>query len=296
MTDVTLSKTMTTARSDRRANSQSGARYIVAAAAVFVAALMLAPIALSFLASIKTAADAAAVPPHYLPQALSIESYQKIYHYQAGLWIYVGNSVSVAALAISIVMILTVPAGYGLARFNFPGKELLFLLLLLPLMIPYQALLVPLYLMFAKIGLANTSIGLAIVHAMLQVPFSVYLMRNAFEGLPRELEESAVIDGAKSLQVFARIALPLVTPAIVTVALFAFITSWNEFLAALIMMNKETSFTVPVMVTSVRTGQQSSVDWGALQAGVIISMVPCIAIYVLLQKYYVSGLLSGAVK
>jgi multiple sugar transport system permease protein len=271
-------------------------RYLVAAVAVFISALMLAPIFLSFLASIKTVSDATAVPPHYFPQALSFESYQKIYHYQAGLWTYVGNSISVAALAILIVTLLTVPAGYGLARFTFPGKELLFLLLLLPLMIPYQALLIPLYLMFAKIGLANTPIGLAIVHAMLQVPFSVYLMRNAFEGLPRELEEAAVIDGANSLQVFGRIALPLVVPAIITVALFAFITSWNEFLAALIMMNKETSFTVPVMVTSVRTGQQSSVDWGALQAGVIISMIPCIAIYILLQKYYVSGLLNGAVK
>jgi multiple sugar transport system permease protein len=296
MTDATLGRQVPAARIDRKAASQSGARYIMAAVAVFIAALMLAPIALSFLASIKTTADAVTVPPHYLPQALSLENYQKIYNYQAGLWVYVGNSVAVAALAILLVVILTVPAGYGLARFYFRGKELLFLLLLLPLMIPYQALLIPLYLMFAKVGLANTWIGLAIVHAMLQIPFSVYLMRNAFEGLPRELEEAAVIDGATSLQIFSRIALPLVVPAIVTVSLFAFITSWNEFLAALIMMNKETSFTVPVMVTSVRIGQQSSVDWGALQAGVIISMVPCIAIYILLQKYYVSGLLNGAVK
>ncbi len=296
MTEAILSRPLPAARRHRTTASPSGARYIVAAIAVFVAALMLSPVVASFLASIKTVADATAVPPNYLPQALSIENYQKIYHYQAGMWTYVGNSVAVAALAILIVVVLTVPAGYGLARFEFPGKEILFLLLLLPLMIPYQALLIPLYLMFAKVGLANNPVGLAVVHAMLQIPFSVYLMRNAFDGLPKELEEAAVIDGASSLQVFVRIALPLVIPAIVTIALFAFITSWNEFLAALIMMNKETSFTVPVMVTSVRTGQQSSVDWGALQAGVIVSMIPCIAIYVLLQKYYVSGLLNGAVK
>jgi len=296
MTDATLARQLPAARVGHKGTSQRGIRFVVAAVAVFIAALMLAPIAMSLLASIKTTADAVAVPPHYLPQALSIENYQKIYNYQAGLWVYVGNSVAVAGLAIIVVIVLTVPAGYGLARFHFPGKEVLFLLLLLPLMIPYQALLIPLYLMFAKLGLANTWIGLAIVHAMLQLPFSVYLMRNAFEGLPRELEEAAVIDGASSLQIFSRIALPLVVPAIVTVSLFAFITSWNEFLAALIMMSKETSFTVPVMVTGVRIGQQSSVDWGALQAGVIVSMVPCIAIYVLLQKYYVSGLLNGAVK
>lgn len=138
MTDIKLSKPMAAVRSDRKATSQSGARYIVAAVAVFIAALMLAPIVVSFLASIKTVDDATAVPPHYLPQALSIESYQKICHYQAGLWVYVGNSVAVAALAIVLVILLTVPAGYGLARFNFPGKEFLFLLLLLPLMIPYS--------------------------------------------------------------------------------------------------------------------------------------------------------------
>ncbi|MDR3471210.1 MAG: carbohydrate ABC transporter permease [Devosia sp.] len=271
-------------------------RYLVAAAAVFIAALMLAPIVLSFLASIKTGADASAVPPSYLPRALSFENYQKIFQYQAGLWTYVANSLSVAALAIVMVIVLAVPAGYGLARFNFRGKEVLFLLLLLPLMIPYQALLIPLYMIFAKVGLANTQIGLAIIHTMLQIPFSVYLMRNSFEGVPKELEEAAVIDGCSSFQVFSRVSLPLALPGVVTIALFAFITSWNEFLAALIVMNKETAFTVPIMLVGVRTGHLGAVDWGALQAGIIVAVVPCIAIYVFLQKYYVSGLLSGAVK
>ncbi|HTJ56180.1 MAG TPA: carbohydrate ABC transporter permease [Devosiaceae bacterium] len=271
-------------------------RYLVAAIAVFIAALMLAPIVLSFLASIKTSAEASAVPPSYLPHAFSLENYMKIFQYQAGLWTYVGNSLSVAAYAIGLVVLLAVPAGYGLARFNFRGKEVLFLVLLAPLMIPYQALLTPLYLMFAKIGLANSQFGLAIIHALLQVPFSVYLMRNAFEGVPKELEEASLIDGCNSLQTFLRVALPLAVPGVVTIALFAFITSWNEFLAALIVMNKETAFTVPVMLVGVRTGHLGAVDWGALQAGIIVSIIPCIAIYVFLQKYYVSGLLSGAVK
>ena len=193
-------------------------------------------------------------------------------------------------------LLLASAAGYGLARFNFRGKEVLFLLLLAPLMIPYQALLTPLYLMFAKLGLANSQVGLAVIHTILQLPFSVYLMRNSFEGIPRELEEAAVMDGSNSWQCFARVALPLVLPGIVTIALFAFITSWNEFLAALIVMNKETAFTVPIMLVSVRTGHLGAVDWGTLQAGIIVSIIPCIAIYVFLQKYYVSGLLSGAVK
>ena len=112
----------------------------------------------------------------------------------------------------------------------------------------------------------------------------------------RELEEAAKVDGSTSWQTLRSIFLPLALPGIVTVGLFAFIASWNEFLSALIFMNKETSFTVPIMLVSVRTGRLGSVDWGALQAGVILSILPCVLIYLLLQKYYVAGFLNGAVK
>lgn len=271
-------------------------RYLVGAVCVLVIALMLGPIVLSFFASIKTPAEASASPPNYLPQTLSVENYGKVIDYQAGLFTYAGNSFTVAAIAIVLCLLLAVPAGYGLARFSLPGKELLFVLLLAPLMIPYQAILIPIYLNFSKIGLANSHFGLAVIHAVLQLPFSIYLMRNAFEAIPREIEEAALIDGATSFQVLRRIFLPLVTPGMVTVTLFTFINSWNEFLAALIFMSKETSFTMPIMLVSVRTGRLGSVDWGALQAGVIVSVLPCILIYVLLQKYYVSGFLNGAVK
>jgi multiple sugar transport system permease protein len=297
MSEIALPWRRSRAHTETRATEAGTAtRYLIGAIAVFIAALMLAPIVLSFLASIKTGAEASSVPPTYLPHTLSLENYFKIFDYQAGLMVYVGNSLAVAAFTIVFIIVLAVPAGYGLARFNFRGKEILFLLLLAPLMIPYQALLTPLYLMFAKIGLANSQVGLAVIHTILQLPFSVYLMRNSFEGIPRELEEAAVMDGSNSWQCFARVALPLVLPGIVTIALFAFITSWNEFLAALIVMNKETAFTVPVMLVGVRTGHLGAIDWGALQAGIIVSILPCILIYVLLQKYYVSGLLSGAVK
>jgi multiple sugar transport system permease protein len=296
MTDAALSTRVTAVRDERVVGSNAGVRYLLAAIAVFISALMLAPVVLSFFASIKSKADASATPPTYLPHSFSLENYHNILDYQAGLWTYVGNSLLVAALAIVLVVALAVPAGYGLARFRFRGKEVLFLVLLLPLMIPYQSLLIPIYMMFAKIGLANTHIGLAIIHAILQIPFSVYLMRNSFEGVPKELEEAAVVDGGTSFQLFTRVALPLVMPGVVTIALFAFITSWNEFLAALIVMNKETLFTVPVMLVGVRTGHLGAVDWGSLQAGIIVSIIPCVLIYVFLQKYYVSGLLSGAVK
>jgi len=271
-------------------------RYLVGAICIAVIAIMLFPIVMSFLDSIKTRADASASPPGYLPHALGIENYVKVFYFQAGLPTYLFNSLVVAGLTIAFCLVLAVPAGYGLARFRFPGKEAWFLLLLSGMMIPYQALVTPLYLTFTKVGLANTHIGLAIVHTILQLPFSVYLMRHSFEAVPKELEEAGVIDGCGSWQVLWRILMPAVKAGIVTVILFAFITSWNEFLAALIFMNKETQFTIPIWTVSVRTGRLGAVDWGALQASLVIAILPCIAVYVLLQKYYVSGFLAGAVK
>ena len=151
--------------------------------------------------------------------------------------------------------------------------------------------------MFASLKLTNSLIGLAIIHTAIQLPFSLYVMRNAFEAVPRELEEAAVIDGSNSFQLLTRIFLPAVVPAMITVALFAFITSWNEFLGALVMMNRGETFTLPLILAASRTvNMLGGTDWGMLQAGVTVSIVPCVLIYLLLQRYYVSGLLSGAVK
>jgi multiple sugar transport system permease protein len=257
---------------------------------------MLFPIVMSFLASIKTPAEASATPPSYFPSTLSIDNYRKIFSYQAGLWTYVFNSLAVAAITIALCLGLAIPAAYGLARLRVPGRDLWFLVVLSGLMIPYQALLSPLYIMLSSWGLANSHLGLAIVHTVLQLPFSTYLLRQSFEAVPREIEEAAMIDGCTGPRALWSIFLPAVRPGIVTVVLFAFITSWNEFIAALIFMNKETEFTVPIMLVGVRQGHFGAVDWGALQAGVVISIVPCFLIYLLLQKYYVSGLLSGAIK
>jgi multiple sugar transport system permease protein len=270
--------------------------YLAAAACALVLAVMAAPLAFSFLASIESPVEAVAAPPHYLPQTFSMQNYLKVVGYQAGLATYVGNSVLVALMTIVACIALAAPAGYGLARFSPFGKEIAFLVLLAPMMIPYQALLTPLYLDFAKVGLIDSRFGLAIVHTILQLPFSVYLMRNAFEAVPSEIEEAAIMDGCSALRRLTHIFLPLAVPGLVTVALFAFINSWNEFLAALILMNREFSFTVPIWLVSVRTGDHGAIDWGALQASVVISIVPCLGVYLALQRYYISGMLSGAVK
>ncbi len=122
-------------------------------------------------------------------------------------------------------------------------------------------------------------------------------MRNSFEAVPRELEEAAVIDGGGTFAVLRRVLLPAIVPAIVTVALFAFITSWNEFLGAIVLMSKASAFTLPVILAAARTETSlGGTDWGMLQAGIVISIIPCILFYLLLQQYYVSGLTQGALK
>ena len=237
------------------------------------------------------------MPPLYFPSEVSLENYDKLWNYGSGLPHYLGNSLFTAFMTIVITLLLTVPAGYGLARFPIPGKEFIFVLLLLALIIPYQALLTPVFLMFSTLGLTNNLLGLAIVHTTIQLPFSLYIMRNAFEAVPRELEEAALVDGANSWQTLRRVFLPTMVPAVITVTLFAFVTSWNEFLGALVMMRNDSGLTLPLLLALTRTVTSlGSTDWGMLQAGVTVAVIPCVVVFLLLQRYYVSGLLSGAVK
>jgi multiple sugar transport system permease protein len=272
-------------------------RYLLGAVCLAIATVMLLPLAASVLASVKPTAEAAASPPTYLPHSLSLDSYQRLWTYQQGLPTYLLNSLGTALLAIAFTLLLTVPAAYALARFPVPGREVLFVFLLLALIVPYQALLTPMFLLFARVGLTNTLVGLAILHTAIQLPFSLYILRNSFSAIPRELEEAAITDGASSWQVLLRICVPSAVPAIVTVALFAFIMSWNEFLGALVLMSKGSSFTLPLILAAARTETSlGGTDWGMLQAGITISIIPCVLVYLLLQRYYVSGLMTGAVK
>jgi multiple sugar transport system permease protein len=273
------------------------AGYLLGALCVAISTVMLLPLLMSMLASVKPTAEAAASPPTYLPHGLSLDSYERLWTYQQGLPTYLANSLGTALLTIAFTLVLTVPAAYALARFPIPGKEVVFVFLLLALIVPYQALLTPMFLLFARVGLTNTLVGLAILHTAIQLPLSLYVLRNSFSAVPRELEEAAITDGASSWKVLLRICIPSATPAIVTVALFAFIQSWNEFLGALVLMSRGSSFTLPLILAAARTETSlGGTDWGMLQAGVTISIIPCVLVYLLLQRYYVTGLMSGAVK
>ena len=208
---------------------------------------------------------------------------------------HVENSAIVALITVLGSLVLSTLGGYGFARFDFPGKNTLFIMVLSTLMIPFQSILIPLFVMLVRFDLNDTLIGLALVYITFQLPFGIFLMRNSFLAVPREIEEAALLDGCSSLSLLYRMMLRLVVPGIVTVAIYAFINSWNEFLAALIFMSDQDKFTLPVFLTLVRSGIYGTVDWGALQAGVIIAIAPCLVIFLLLQRYYINGLMGGAV-
>ena len=173
---------------------------------------------------------------------------------------------------------------------------MLFIVILSTLMVPFQSILIPLFLILLNLKINNTLLGLALVYITFQLPFGIFVMRNAFDTIPRDIEESALMDGCTSLSLLYRIMLNLVLPGIVTVGIYTFINSWNEFLAALIFISKEENFTLPILLNSVRTQRFDVVDWGALQSGITIAVLPCLILFLLLQRYYVEGLTGGAVK
>ena len=288
--------TLSPAQKLRRRRRQRVSMVLLYAFCIVMAVLFLAPVAASILTSLKTPSEAAAIPPTYLPSELSLENYETLNRYGAGLWRYVYNSVAVALLTVVGTLVLSLLGGFGFARYSFPGKNILFVIVLATLMIPFQSILTPLFLILVNLKLQNTLLGLALVYIVFQLPFGLFLMRNSFESVPREIEEAALIDGCTPLGLLFRVMLKLVMPGLVTVALYAFINSWNEFLGALIFMTQEDNFTLPVMLVTVRSGLFGQVNWGALQAGVTIAIIPCVVLFLLLQRYYVEGLAGGAVK
>lgn len=259
---------------------------------------LLFPIFWSILNSVKSPAEAAAVPPTLLPSQLSWENYARLNEIGKGILQYGANSVAVTGMTIAGTIILSLLAGYGFARFNFPGSALLFILILAPIMIPFQAIMIPLLLVQRTFGLQNTLQGLALIYITFQLPFAVFVMRNAFAMIPREIEEAALLDGCSTVSMLVRVMIPIVVPGLITVGLFAFLNAWNEYLAALIYLNKPDTHTLPLLLAEARTnpGLFGGTNWGGLQAGVTVNMLPSLLLFLLLQRYYVRGLSSGAVK
>jgi len=223
-------------------------------------------------------------------------NYAALADYQAGIWVYLANSLFVSLLTVVLTLTVSLLGGYAFARFSFPGKNLLFLTTLAILMVPYATLLIPLYVILNAVGLSNSLVGVAIVLTMFQLPFSMFMMRISFEAVPRELDEAAMVDGCSSFTVLWRVLIPAVKPGLITVALFAFLAAWNDFMAPLILINDSNKMTLPLAVSNLRGQVQGVVDYGATEAGVVVLAVPCILLFLILQRHYVRGFMSGAFK
>ncbi|WSP86161.1 carbohydrate ABC transporter permease [Streptomyces sp. NBC_01235] len=223
-------------------------------------------------------------------------NYRTLLDYDAGLWRYLGNSTVVSALTVALTLGVSLLGGYAFARFDFPGKNLLFLLTLAILMVPYATLLIPLYVLLGRLHLQNSLFGLSLVLAMFQLPFATFMMRISFEAVPRELEESALVDGCGTAGALRRVLLPAVRPGLITVGLFAFLAAWNDFIAPLILISDSEKAPLPLAVANLRQQSMGAVDYGATEAGVVVLAVPCLLLFLLLQRHYVRGFMSGALK
>ncbi len=223
-------------------------------------------------------------------------NYVTLLNYGNGAARYALNSVIVSGLTVVFTLAISTFGGYAFARFVFPGRDVLFLLTLAILMVPYGTLLIPLYVLLKAFGLQNSLLGLSLVLTLFQLPFATFMMRISFEAVPRELEESALVDGAGTLGVLRRIFLPAVRPGIITVGLFAFLAAWNDFIAPLILISDDSKSPLPLAIATLRQQTTFTIDYGATEAGVVVMALPCLVLFLVLQRYYVRGFMSGAVK
>jgi multiple sugar transport system permease protein len=223
-------------------------------------------------------------------------NFAKLARYGEGLPTYFFNSLLIAVLTVVATLVISTLGGYAFARFRFPGRDLLFLATLAILMVPYPTLLIPLYVLLGWLHLQNSLIGLAMVLTMFQLPFATYIMRNSFEAVPRELDEAAMVDGCSTMGVLTRILLHAVAPGLITVGLFAFLASWSDFVVPLILISSPNKFPLPVAVVNMQQQVFGSIDYAALEAGVVVLALPCMLLFLILQRGYVRGFMSGSLR
>lgn len=214
-----------------------------------------------------------------------------------GSWLFgrqLANSIVVSIATAAVGVLIAIPAAYALARFEFVGKERGMRSLLATQMFPTVASLIPLYLLLHRLGLLNARTGLVICYAATSVPFAIFQLRAAFEAIPIDLEEAAMVDGATRFQAFLRVVLPAARPAIAVTALFAFMSAYNEYILAATLIDKEEMFTLPVVLQ--RYIGEYDARWELFAAGALIVSVPVMALFYVAQRHLVAGLTAGGVK
>jgi len=279
----------------RRRRKQRGTVLYLAAGAM-ISAIFVVPLLWEVLRSFQTPGAIISPPSLKSFSNLGLHNYAELLS-SDDILRNVMNSLIVAAATSAITAIVATLAGYGFGRFKFRGSSFAFAVVLLAFMVPFQAVLTPLFLELHFLHLLNSLPGLALFYTAFNLPFGTYLMRNTFLQIPNELVDAAEVDGASIMSTLTRVLRPMVIPGIATTVLYAFLFSWTEFLGALTFTTNDWVYTLPVALVNVESSDTyGQINYGVLVAGAVIAMIPCIIIYVALQRYYVRGLVSGAVK
>lgn len=267
-------------------------RAILWVALVLLVVLYGFPFLYMLFTSFKTPLETIAVPPTVLPSTWTIENYASAIG-RDGVVVSFINSIVTAVLSTAISLVLALPAAYAVTRFRTRFGRFFIVGALVMRMVPPIVIGVPMIGIFRNLGISDTSFALAIAHATISLPLSIWLMSSFFEAVPEELEEAAKIDGASRLGALWRVVLPVTAGGIAVTAIFAFLASWNEFLFAL-LLTATRSQTTPIVIANFQT--QFGLDWGAMTALAVLYSVPVILLALVLQRHIVAGLTAGAVK
>ena len=266
-------------------------KIILAIITVIVFVVILFPPIMMFLTSIKTELDALSFPLKWIFQP-TIQNYAEVFR-TSPLISYAINSLIVASLNTGVCLVIGSLAAYGLSRFTFRGAENLAFWILSVRMMPPVAAIIPIYIIMKNLHILDTVWCLIIIYLTFNLPFVIWMLKGFFDEVPRETEESALIDGCSEFAVFRKIALPLIAPGLAATAILAFIFSWNEFLFALILTGTR-AVTLPVGILGYM--KETGINWGYMTAGGVLALTPVILFTMLVQKHLVKGLTLGALK
>jgi len=258
-----------------------------------LAAIVLLPILWTLSTSLKPLTEVNAHPPRWTSPNMSIQPYIDMFFYMP-FATYALNSLLVATIATLLTLLFGSLAAFAFSRFQFPGKNIFLLILLLSQMLPGSSVIVPLFQLLTTIGLYDTIMGLALTHTAVLLPFVIWLLYGFFCCIPREVEDAALIDGCSRLDALRKILLPLALPGLGATALFAFLGSWNEFFFALILTNSDTTRTIPVGI-GLFVGEFTDV-WNQMSAAAMLFSIPPMVVFLLMRKTFVRGLVAGAIK
>lgn len=228
-----------------------------------------------------------------IPPGASLENYRALI-FERDFTIWLWNSLVVSAASVLVGLMLAATAAYAFSRWKFPGRRQGLLFLLTTQMIPAGMLLLPIYIMVVRLKLFNTYTGMAIAYSVGSVPFSIWILKGYYDTIPRELEEAALVDGASPLMAFWRVVIPLSTPALAIAGLFSFMTAWNDYMMARVMLQKPNMFTWPVGFQKLMDQFQTA--WGQFAAASVLVAIPALALFLYSSKWLVSGMTLGGVK